>query len=233
MLRKVSKGVRIFYKNILLRHASLLSNVFLWKVLSVLLTLLYKINKIGSVYMRELWTERLHIRDFSPEDWKDLHEYLSDKKVLRYEPYDAFTEEESRQEAAKRSKNQDFYAVCLADTNKVIGNLYFSEQNFGTWELGYVFNAAYQGKGYACEAATALLQNAFVKLGARRVVAMCNPENIASWRLLERLGMRREGHLLQNIFFRRDEQGEPIWQDTFEYAILSDEWKRRTVKEEQ
>ncbi len=177
--------------------------------------------------MINLLTERLHIRGFRAEDWKDLYEYLSDEQVIKYEPYDAFTEEESRHEAAKRSKNEDFLAVCLKDTDKVIGNLYFSEQGFGTWELGYVFNAAYQGNGYASEAAAALLQDAFLNHGIRRVVAVCNPENGPSWRLLERLGMRREGHLLQNIFFRKDEHGEPIWQDTYEYAILADEWKSK------
>jgi RimJ/RimL family protein N-acetyltransferase len=176
--------------------------------------------------MIELQTERLRIRGFLADDWKDLYDYLSDKQVIKYEPYDAFTEEESRREAMKRSKDENFYAVCLKDTDKVIGNLYFSEQEFGTWELGYVFNANYQGKGYASEAAAALLEDAFRNRGVRRVIAMCNPENAASWRLLERLGMRREGHLLQNIFFRKDEQGNPIWQDTYEYAILSDEWNK-------
>lgn len=176
--------------------------------------------------MKELKTERLRIRGFRAEDWKDLYEYLSDEQVVKYEPYDAFTEEESRHEAVRRSKNESFYAVCLKDTDKVIGNLYFSEQEFGTWELGYVFNANYQGKGYATEATAALLEDAFQNLGVRRVIALCNPENLASWRLLERLGMRREGHLLQNIFFRTDDLGNPIWQDTYEYAILSDEWNR-------
>lgn len=176
--------------------------------------------------MIELMTERLYIRGFHTDDWMDLYEYLSDKKVIKYEPYDAFTEEESRLEAVKRSKNENFYAVCIRETGKVIGNLYFSEQEFGTWELGYVFNANYQGKGYASEAAAALLEDAFKNQGVRRVIALCNPENHASWRLLERLGMRREGHLLQNVFFRKDEKGTPLWQDTYEYAILSDEWNR-------
>ena len=63
---------------------------------------------------------------------------------------------------------------------------------------------------------------------ARAVVtAMCNPLNTASWKLMERLGMRREGHLIQNIWFKRDERGEPIWSDTYEYAILADEWNNR------
>ena len=56
---------------------------------------------------------------------------------------------------------------------------------------------------------------------------MCNPENTPSWRLMERLGMRREGHLRKNIWFFRDENGRPIWQDTYEYAILREEWEEQ------
>ncbi len=175
--------------------------------------------------MRQLTTERLLIRSFTKNDWKDLYEYLSDEKVIRYEPYDVFSEEQCKHEAIRRSKNDDFLAVCLKDTNKLIGNIYFSEQDFNTWELGYVFNHNYQGVGYATEGAKEVLREAFDHLGARRIVAMCNPENEASWKLLERLGMRREGHLLQNIYFKTDEAGEPIWQDTYEYALLSEEWR--------
>jgi RimJ/RimL family protein N-acetyltransferase len=92
--------------------------------------------------------------------------------------------------------------------------------------LGYVFNASYHGKGYATESAKALLDLAFRDSKARRIIAMCNPENESSWRLLERLHMRREGHLIKNIFFKVDESNTPIWQDTYEYAILAQEWEK-------
>ncbi|OQB23383.1 MAG: hypothetical protein BWY11_01988 [Firmicutes bacterium ADurb.Bin182] len=54
---------------------------------------------------------------------------------------------------------------------------------------------------------------------------MCNPQNTASWKVLERLNMRREGHLLKNVWFKKDEQGNPVWLDTYLYAILRDEWR--------
>ena len=172
-------------------------------------------------------TQRLLIRPFDPADWQDLHEYLSDGQVVRYEPYGVFMVDESRLEAVRRSNDPAFWAVCLKDGGKLIGNLYLAGQPFDTWELGYVFNARYQGKGYATEAAACLMEYAFERLGARRVIAMCNPLNTASWRLLERLGMRREGHLIRNIWFKRDEHAEPIWADTYEYAILAEEWNNR------
>lgn len=174
--------------------------------------------------MKELTTQRLLIRNFTKNDWKDLYEYLSDENVVRFEPYEVFTEEQCKHEAIQRSKNEAFIAVCLKDTNKVIGNIYFARQDFDTWELGYVFNTTYQGMGYATESAGEVLREAFEKLGARRITAMCNPNNEPSWRLLERLGMRREGHLIKNIYFKKDADGNPIWQSTYAYAILADEW---------
>ena len=174
--------------------------------------------------MQQLETERLIIRRFKEEDWKDLYEYLSDEKVVHYEPYQVFSIEASQNEAKSRAESSAFLAVCLKENNKLIGNIYFAKQEFKTWEIGYVFNRSYQGKGYATEAAKAVIAYGFHTRGARRIVAMCNPLNTASWRLLERLGMRREGHLRQNIYFKRDEHGKPIWSDTYEYAILKDEY---------
>lgn len=180
--------------------------------------------------LKLLETRRLFLRRFQTEDWKDLHEYLSKDDVVKYEPYGVYTEDECKQEAIERSDNPSFWAVCLKESNKVIGNVYFQQQEpeeFLTWEIGYVFNPEYFGQGYATESCTVVMNYAFKELNARRIVAMCNPKNTASWRLLERLNMRREGHLLQNIYFKYDKNGKPIWNDTYEYAVLADEWKAK------
>ena len=169
-------------------------------------------------------TERLYIRKFHPDDWQDLYDYLSQEEVVKYEPYEIFSEEACKQEAVNRSENDDFWAVCLKETDKLIGNIYLAKGEFDIWELGYVFNSRYHGKGYATEAATFLLDYVFNCRNARRAVAMCNPLNKPSWKLLERLGLRREGHLIQNIYFKTDKLGTPIWSDTYEYAILATEW---------
>jgi RimJ/RimL family protein N-acetyltransferase len=169
-------------------------------------------------------TQRLIIRRYIDSDWEDLYEYLSDAEVVKYEPYDVFSKEQAKQEAINRSSQECFYAICIKDSNKLIGNLYFQKGDFDTWELGYVFNSKYQGKGYATEAAKALVAKAFDEWGARRVIAMCNPLNTKSWKLLERLGMRREGTLIKNIYFKYDSLGNPIWADTYEYGLLKEEW---------
>ena len=171
-----------------------------------------------------LETERLIIRYFEENDDNDLYEYLSKGEVVKYEPYEAFTYERAKEETKRRETDHNFYAVALK-SGKVIGNLYFAEGEFDTWEIGYVFNDSYWGQGYATEAVNALLAEAFDKWNVRRVIAMCNPENESSWKLMERVGMRREGHLKKNVFFFKDENGEPIWQDTYEYGLLREEYE--------
>jgi len=169
-------------------------------------------------------TKRLLIRRFTPGDWRDLYEYLSQEAVVFYEPYGVFTEEESMREAERRSDDDDFWAVCLIENKKLIGNIYLSKRERETWELGYVFNADFHGRGYATEAARAVVGAAFKNHGARHVIAKCNPLNRPSWRLLERLGMRREGHYIKNVWFKKDENGRPIWHDTYEYRVSAEEW---------
>ncbi len=175
-----------------------------------------------------LETQRLIIRRFKAGDWRDLHEYLSDPEVVFYEPYCVYTPEESKSEAIRRSRDLDFWAVALKNGGKVIGNLYLSKQEFDTYELGFVFNKRFQGQGYASESAGTLIEHVFNKYGARRIIAMCSPENEKSWRLIERLGLRREGHLKRNIYFKTDGKGRPIWLDTYLYGLLADEWKQRS-----
>lgn len=173
-----------------------------------------------------LETKRLCIRRFEKRDGEDLFEYLSDEEVVKFEPYHVFSKEQASQEAIRRADRKEFLAVCLKDSQKLIGNLYFCPGNFDTWELGYVFNRSYQKKGYATESAYALLKVAFSELNARRVIAKCSPKNPSSWRLMERLKMRREGLMLQNVYFKTNDLGEPIWLDTYQYAILKPEWDR-------
>lgn len=169
-------------------------------------------------------TERLFIRPFEESDSSDLFDYLSKEDVVKFEPYKPYSYDEAVLEAKRRSEDNNFYAVALK-TGKVIGNLYFAKGDFDTWELGYVFNSDFWGKGYAFESAKALITFAFEKLGARRIIAECNPLNASSWKLLEHLNFRREGHLIKNVFFFTDENGNPIWQDTYEYGLLKEEWK--------
>jgi len=174
-----------------------------------------------------LETERLIIRRFRPTDWEDLHDYLSDERVVKFEPYNCFTEEESKKSAKFRSHSSMFLAVVLKKNNKVIGNLYYNQVDpkyFMTWEMGFVFNSNYWGKGYAFEASKELQKYIFNELEAHRIIANCNIKNENSWKLLERLNMRREGHFKKVAFFKLDSEKNPIWHDSYLYAILNEDF---------
>ena len=87
-------------------------------------------------------------------------------------------------------------------------------------ELGWCIDPAYAGKGYATEAVDALIRLCFVELDLRRVTANCFADNVASWRLMERVGMRREIYTVQESLHRSG-----TWLDGMGYALLADEWR--------
>ena len=91
-------------------------------------------------------------------------------------------------------------------------------------ELGWVLDPAYTGRGFATEAAAALLDECFTNLGVHRVIAVCFLANTESWRLMERLGMRREQHAVRDSLHRSGE-----WLDSLTYAILAEEWQAADI----
>ena len=84
-----------------------------------------------------------------------------------------------------------------------------------------MFHPAYQGKGLATEAAEVVLGLGFDRLGLHRMIGRCDALNLPSARVMERLGMRREAHFIQNIWFKGK------WGDEYLYAMLQDEWTMR------
>ncbi len=176
--------------------------------------------KMDKLYIE---TERLVIRYYQEGDQEDTYTYLSDPETVRYEPYRPFGKKAAYEEACRRIKDTRFLAVCLKE-GRLIGNLYFAPEEYGNWEVGYVFNRDYWGHGYATEAVKGLFDIAFGQWGVRRILAMCDQKNPQSWKLMERVGMRKEAQIKQNIYFWKDDMGHPIWKDTLQYAILQSEY---------
>lgn len=164
-------------------------------------------------------TERLILRRYHEGDLQDLFEYLSDAKVVEFEPYKPMSLDETKENLAWRIGTDEMIAVELKSSHKMIGNVYMGTREFGALEIGYVFNRNYWGKGYALESCQTLIRQAFSN-GIHRIYAECDPENIGSWKLLEALGFRREAHFKQNVWFWQDDNGKPIWKDTYVYAQL-------------
>ena len=164
-------------------------------------------------------TDRLILRPFREEDLHDLHAYLSDPAVVAFEPYKPMTLAEVKENLAWRISTDEMIAVELKSTGRLIGNVYLGRRDFDTLEIGFVFNRDYQHQGFARESCEKLIDRAFSS-GIHRIYAECDPENRASWGLLERLGFAREAHLRQNVYFWTDAAGQPLWKDTYVYARL-------------
>lgn len=172
--------------------------------------------------LNRMETQRLILRRFRRSDLKDLYAYLSDAEVVRFEPYKPMSMEETAENLDWRISTDEMIAVELKDTGRLIGNVYLGKGDFDSREIGFVFHRQYWGQGYAMESCRAVIQQAFLN-GVHRIYAQCDPENGPSWHLLEKLGFEREGHLRQNVYFWKDEQGNPLWKDTLVYGILKEE----------
>ena len=175
-----------------------------------------------------LTTERLQVRLMTPADTDAVYSYQSRPDVCRYllyAPRDRATVAGKVLEASALSRLErdgDFLQLAVerrADST-VLGELFFSlvsvEHEYA--EIGWVFHPDHHGKGYASEAAHALLAVAFDRWNLHRVVAELTPQNIASVRLCRRLGMREEAYFVQNMFIKGQ------WEDTGVYALLHADW---------
>ena len=166
-------------------------------------------------------TPRLRIRSFQRSDWQAVYDYTSDQAVMAYIPEGPFTAEQARAFVADNTGEQArAVAVLRKADDMLVGHMpfhpWFAPR---TYEIGWVFNRAYHGHGYATEAATALLQYSFEALHLHRIIATCQPENVASCRVMEKLGMRREAHFRKCI-----KRPNKEWWDEYFYALLEEEW---------
>lgn len=171
------------------------------------------------------------LRPFEPGDAEDLFEIYSRPEVARYlysEPWDRReTEGHLRQRIAQSAIRTEgdrlSVAAVLRSTNRVIGDLTLKwlSKLHRQGEIGYSFTPAHHGHGFATEGAEAIVEFGFRELGLHRVIGRCDARNSASVGVLERLGMRREAHLVHNEFFKG------VWGDELVYAMTEDEWRPR------
>ena len=132
----------------------------------------------------------------------------------------------------QRMRNKEYYfAVTLKDTGKVIGEFFGEPEGTApgagsadTFSPCWMLNAAYQGKGFAYEAAKAYFDYLFNEKGIRRIYVYTEDTNVPSRRLCEKLGMRREGLFVEFISFVNNPDGTPRYENTYQYAILKKEW---------
>jgi RimJ/RimL family protein N-acetyltransferase len=175
-----------------------------------------------------LTTERLLLQDFSENDWPSVHEYASDPEVVRYTDWGPNTEQQTKDFIAlmqslrgQTPRTEYTLAVILKSENRLIGTcgLSIEKPEHREGALGYCYSRRFWGQGYATEAAAATLANGFGQLDLHRIYATCDVLNVRSWRVMEKIGMRREAHLREHLW-QKDR-----WRDSFVYGILSSEWK--------
>ncbi|BDV33430.1 GNAT family N-acetyltransferase [Methylocystis iwaonis] len=172
-------------------------------------------------------TDRLILRNFRQGDAANLFAYLRQPRSncfvsLRLADIDA-----AQAEVETRSRSDEHIAVCLRGVDRLIGDLFCVHEPPDTFSVGWNFNADFGGAGYATEAARALVEYLFTVKQARRLYAYVEEDNVASQRLCERLGMRREGLFREFVSFVTDDDGAQIFENTMQYAILRKEWTAR------
>jgi RimJ/RimL family protein N-acetyltransferase len=177
-------------------------------------------------------TERLTLRLMTGEDVDDVYAYQSLEGVCRYllyEPRDeaAVIEKiEAVSQATTLQEDGDYLQLALelpaaaGERARVIGDSFFKLASVADsqGEIGWTMNPAFTRRGYAAEAARAVLAIAFEKIGLHRVIANLAPQNEASVALCQRLGMRKEAHFVEDMWLKGR------WADTVIYAILRDDW---------
>jgi RimJ/RimL family protein N-acetyltransferase len=176
-------------------------------------------------------TERLVLRPFQPDDFGALLGILSNPDVVRLlegdvEDADAVRrslEIKLRRSALRQEGDWLQLAVVPREGGTMLGfvTLIWVSVEHRQGELGFVFHPDHHGKGFAREAATAMLRLGFDELDLHRVIGRCDARNAPSARLLERLGLRLEAHLVENELIK----GE--WTDELVFAILHREWRAR------
>ena len=173
-------------------------------------------------------TDQLVLREFVTEDWPAVLAFQRDPRYLRFSPWADRTGAEVRDfvqmfvdQQAERPRRKFQLAITLPDGGRLIGNCGIRRKPDSDWEadIGYELAPEHWRRGYATEAALALVEFGFRELELHRISSWCIADNAASARVLERVGLRAEGRLREHEYFKGR------WWDTLLYGLLESEWR--------
>ncbi|NMO20122.1 GNAT family N-acetyltransferase [Pyxidicoccus fallax] len=174
---------------------------------------------------------RLVLRRLRPEDLEALVAYRNDPEVNRFQSWSDYDAERGRtliESMRERQPGQPGwfqFAIALKDTDALVGDCALrTDDDPRLGEIGFTLSRRHQGKGLGTEAVRTLLGYAFDTLRMHRVIAVTDVKNTASAKVLERVGMRREGHFIEDGWFKG------AWCDDYLYAMLGREWARATAR---
>ncbi len=179
--------------------------------------------------MKTMETQRLILRKFTTDDFNAVHNYASRAENIIYMMWGPNTEKETQDYIDMSiSKSEEIpctdylYAAVLKESGLLIGgcNLSLSDDE---GEIGWILHMDYWKQGYGTEMGKAMLQLGFDELGLHRILAHCDSENYGSYRVMEKIGMRREGLFIQSRPASKNSNQK--YGDELSYAILLDEWE--------
>ena len=176
-------------------------------------------------------TTRLILRPFEESDIDLIYRIYSDEEILRYTPFDPMDREQASSHLNRIM--EDWHcdprlsyelAVCLRESERKIGRAHILiDPETDTGMIGMLLVQDCWGHHYATEIAKALISYCFEELHLHRVNAVCSPDNTASWKMLEKCGLRREALLKEKCKYVK--RGSISWHDELEYAMLAREYR--------
>jgi RimJ/RimL family protein N-acetyltransferase len=180
--------------------------------------------------INHLNSERIFLREMEETDWRDVHKYASQEEVCQYQPWGPNTEQESEEfvkqvliDAKKNPRSRFVFAAVLNESGDMIGAGEFNirDESNRVGEIGYIVNPQYWKKGFATDVANLLIEYGFNDLNLHRIYATCDPRNIGSSKVLEKVGMIKEGRMREDLLLKDG------WRDSLLYSILEHEWVRK------
>ena len=175
----------------------------------------------------EITSDRLILNPLTKEDAQAMFAYRGLPEVYKYQGWQPESVADAEEFISKYNKMESGgwmqLAIRLKENSKLIGDcgMHFMDDQFKQIEIGFSLSPAFQGKGYATEAVACLLEYIFTKMKTHRVYGSCDPDNLSSIKLMERIGMRKEAHLKESIWFKGR------WADDVIYAMLDHEWSNK------
>ena len=173
--------------------------------------------------------KRIFMRELEERDWIDVHKYASQEKVCQYQAWGPNTEKESKEfvenivhDAQLEPRSRFVFAVILKDSKEMIGSgeVITRDHVNRIGEISYIIHPHFWAKGFATEVAVALISFGFNALLLHRIIGTCDPRNDASAKVLEKVGMTKEGKMRENVWIKDE------WRDSFLYSILKHEWQK-------
>ena len=175
-------------------------------------------------------TQRLIMRPFDIKDLDIVSLLYGNPDIMTYMPCGNLMEEEIRTHLQKITSdwnekpqvNYEMAVICKPDSKKIGRARIHMDYESDTAMIGWLLIQSEWNKGYATEITKSLLEYCFKILKVHRVCALCHPQNIGSWKVLEKCGLRREAHYIKKVKYLSN--ADSHWEDELEYAILREEF---------